>query len=267
MKKSIFAIFMAAVCMVALTSCEDTDITDIINSDADLGSITLTTSNATGTQLYGNDSTLTFKSALCNVNMRNVNINVNIDSLDFEYDTTLLNLNAGAIFVGVTGTNVTEHTSTIDWPVCGINLRDTVPGNYFVCVPVANFSFLDYIDTTSINRMITTGLNFGDLPFNLFAVAAGRDAYYIGYRGFINVSTFGGNGTMVQGTISNMKAYYITLDQIRELLALTPAERAATRLDETLSSITFNGSFSSLRANMTSVINRLNEMDEVEITK
>ena len=266
MKKSLYTILMAVACMMVFTSCDE-DLTDVFVNDDVLGSITLTTSNANGPQIYGNDSTLTFKSALCNVNMRNVSINVNVDTLDFEYDTTLVNLNAGAIFVGVTGVNITENTSNIDWPVCGLNLRDTVPGNYFVCVPVTTFSFLDYIDTTSINKMITTGLNFGDLPFNLFAVAAGREAYYIGYRGFVNVTAFGGNGTMVQGTITNMKAYYITLDQIRELLVLTPAERANTRLDETLSSSTFNGNFSSLRANMTSVINRINEMDEVEITK
>ena len=266
MKKTFTTILMAMACMAVFTACDE-DITDLFTDDDVLGNITLTTSNANGPQLYANDTTLQFKSALCNVNMRNVSVSVNVDELDFEYDTSNINVNAGAIFVGVTGNNITSNTSNIDWPVCGINLRDTLPGSYFVCVPVTTFEFLNYIDTTSINSMITAGLQYKDLPFNLFAVAAGREAYYIGYRGFINVTAFGGNGTMVEGTINNLKAYYITLDQIRALLALTPEERSQITLAETLSSVTFNGSFSSLRANMTSVINRLNDLDEVDITK
>lgn len=264
MKKTFTAILMAAACLATLTSCDE-DLSDIFDNDDVLGSITLTTSNAAGTQIYGNDSTITFKSSIGNVNLRQLDID--IDTMGVDFDTTLLNINAGTIFVGVNGANITSNTANINWPVCGINLRDTVAGTYRISVPVDNFDFLEYIDTTSINSMITTGLNFQGRPSNLFAVAAGREAYYIGFAGSINVTSFPGVGNNVEGTINNVRAFYITLDHIRQLLAMSAEERAGINLATTLPSITFNGTFASLRANMTSVINRVNELDEVNVTK
>lgn len=264
MKKTVLTLIVAALCLPMFTSCDE-DLSSILSSDA-LGTITLTTSQAAnGEQLYGNDSTITFKSGLCNVNHRDIHID--IDTLGVDYDTTLLNVNAGAIYIGVNGVNVMENTANIDWPLFGMNLRDTVVGTYLIRVPVNTFSFLEYLDTSSINSLVAEGLTFQTLPFNLFAVAANKDSYYIGYYGSVSVNNFGSYGTMIEGTFNNVKAYYITTDKIREMLALTPEQRAATTLADELPSITFNGTFTSRRANMTSVINRVNELDEVEVTK
>lgn len=264
MKKRFLALLTAVACLTALTSCDE-DLTDIFGSDDALGHITLTTSNAMGEQSYSNDMTIEFKSAICNVNNRT--IEVDIDTLGVDFDTTLLNVNAGSIFVGVSGVDVTTNTANINWPICGINLRDTLTGNYVIDLPVDNFDFLEYIDTTSINSMITSGLNFRGRPCNLFAVAASRDEYYIGYSGSVNITAFEGAGTLVEGTLNNVRAVYITREQIEALLAMTPEERDAVSLSTTLPRITFNGTLSSLRANMTSVINRVNELDQVEVTK
>ncbi len=264
MKKTFTAICMAIAGMMALTSCEGTDITEILGGDDALGNITLTTSNPTGNQIYAGDSTITFKSAIGNVNIRQLDID--IDTMGADFDTTMLNINAGTIFVGVNGANITANTANINWPVCGINLRDTNTGTYLVSVPVDNFDFLEYIDTTSINSMITTGLNFQGRPSPHFALTVHRDEYSIGYFGRIPVTSFPGAGEMVEGTINNVRAFYITLDQVRAILDMDPADRPAN-LVAALPSITFNGTFSSLRANMTSVINRVNELEEVEISK
>lgn len=264
MKKTLLSLLVAALCLPMFASCDE-DLSSIFNSDA-LGTITLTTSQAAnGDQLYGNDTTVTFKSGLCNVDHRNIHIDV--DTLGVDYDTTLLNVNAGAIYIGVNGVNVMENTANIDWPLFGMNLRDTVVGTYLIRVPVNTFAFLHFLDTTSINSLVATGLTFQSLPFNLFAVAANKDAYYIGYHGSVSVNNFGPDGTMIEGTFNDVKAYYITTEKIREMLALSPAEQATTTLANELPSITFNGTFTSRRANMTSVINRVNEMDEVEVTK
>ena len=261
MKKTLFTLVMAALCMPMFTSC---DISDILDSGA-LGTITLTTSQANGDQLYANDSTITFKSGLCNINNRNITIDV--DTLGVDYDTTLLNVNAGTIILGVNGVNVMENTANIDWPLFGLNLRDTVVGNYLIRVPVDDFAFLAFLDTTSINSLVASGLTFQSFPFNLFAVAVDKDHYYIGYDGSVSVTTFGSEGSMVEGTFNNVKAYYLTSDKIRELMALSPAEQAQTTLANELPSITFNGTFTSRRVNMTSAINRVNELDQVEVTK
>ena len=263
MKKTFFSLLVAALCLPMFTSCDD--LIDIFNSDA-LGTINLTTSQAAnGDQLYADDSTITFKAGLCNVNHRNIHIDV--DTLGVDYDTTLLNVNAGAIYIGVNGVNVMENTANIDWPLFGMNLRDTTVGTYYFFLPVQTFAFLNFIDTTSINSLVATGLTFQRFPFNLFAVAADKDHFYIGYSGSVNVTTFGSEGSMVEGTFNNVKAYYVTTDKLREMIALGAAEWNNRTLASELPTITFNGSFNSRRVNMTSAINRLNEMDEVEVTK
>jgi hypothetical protein len=265
MKKTLFTLVLAALCLPVFTSCDPQDLSDILSSDA-LGTITLTTSQAAnGEQLYGNDSTITFKSGLCNVNHRDIHID--IDTLNVDYDTTLLNVNAGAIYIGVNGVNVMENTANIDWPLFGMNLRDTVVGNYFFFLPVQTFAFLNYLDTSSINSLVATGLTFQSMPFNLFAVAASKDEYYIGYSGSVSVNNFGPDGTMIEGTFNNVKAYYVTTTKLREMIDLGAEEWNTRTLASELPTITFNGTFTSRRANMTSVINRVNELDEVEVTK
>lgn len=265
MKKNFFFAALAVAFMGMLTSCEE-NLTDIFNDSDALGTITLTTSQAgNGDQLYGNDTTITFKSGLCNVNHRDIHID--IDTLNVDYDTTLLNVNAGAIFVGVNGVNVVENTANIDWPLFGMNLRDTVVGTYNFFLPVRTFAFLNYLDTTSINSLIATGLTFETMPFNLLAVAANKDEYYIAYSGSVSVNTFGSEGTMIEGTFNNVKAYYVTTTKLREMIDLGAEEWNTRTLAQELPTITFNGTFTSRRANMTSVINRLNEMDEIEVTK
>lgn len=262
MKKTLFIIVAAALCMPMFTSC---DISDIMDSGA-LGTITLTTSQAgNGDQIYADDSTITFKSGLCNINHRDIHIDV--DTLGVDYDTTLLNVNAGTIILGVNGVNVMENTANIDWPLFGMNLRDTVVGTYNFFLPVQTFAFLNYIDTTSINSLVATGLTFQSFPFNLFAVAADKDHYYIGYSGSVSVTTFGSEGSMIEGTFNNVKAYYVTTTKLREMINLGASEWNTRTLAQELPTITFNGSFTSRRANMTSAINRLNEMDEIEVTK
>lgn len=262
MKKTLLTILAAALCMPMFTSC---DISDIMESGA-LGTITLTTSQAAnGDQLYADDSTITFKSGLCNINHRDIHIDV--DTLGVDYDTTLLNVNAGTIILGVNGVNVMENTANIDWPLFGLNLRDTAVGTYHFFLPVQTFAFLNFLDTTSINSLVATGLTFQSLPFNLFAVASTRDEYYIGYSGSVTVTSFGSEGNMVEGTFNNVKAYYVTTDKLREMIALGAAEWNTRTLASELPTITFNGTFTSRRANMTSVINRVNELDEVEVTK
>ena len=264
MKKTLLTLVVAALCLPVFTSCDE-DLSSILNSDA-LGTITLTTSQAAnGDQLYGNDSTITFKSGLCNVDHRNIQIDV--DTLGVDYDTTLLNVNAGSIYIGVNGVNVMENTANIDWPLFGMNLRDTVVGNYFFFLPVQTFAFLNYLDTSSINSLVATGLTFQSMPFNLFAVAASKDEYYIGYSGSVSITNFGPDGTMIEGTFNNVKAYYVTTTKLREMINLGAEEWNTRTLASELPTITFNGTFTSRRANMTSVINRVNELDEVEVTK
>ncbi len=249
MKKTLSIITVAIFLAFGFSACDD----DL----GLLGNITITSSNAIGDQPYAADQVFEFHSSVCNANFNNVSIH--IDSLDVD---TVINGSFGTVFVGLTESllNV-EDINNITFPLCGINLRDTVTGTYDFTYNV-DWSFIEQIDTTSLNKMITTGLVQANALGNLFAVAASETAFYVAISGNINITEFGGNGSLVNGSINNMVCIYVTRDHLETLMQMPASQRAAIDLTTEFSTITFNGSMESRRASIETVLQALDDMNE-----
>ena len=250
MKKSIFALAVAAMCAFSFTACEDLEELDLV------GHINLLATNPTGgNQAYADSTALNFKSAMCNVNIDSAYIDAG------EYAGTY-DIHAGTVMVGTTQTLVSDDIANITFPLCGINLRDTNRGDYVISCPINDFGFFQYLNTTDVNSLITSGLAIGEDLGNLFAVAVSEEAFYIGFSGTIHVTAYGRRElSRVEGTVDNVEAIYVTVPQIEALVAL-PVDQRPTDLANYFPHITFNGSFSSMRADITTVVDALNEAAE-----
>ena len=249
MKKTVLALAVAAMCAFSFTACDE---------DLDLvGHITLTASNPQAgipglTQPYVDGTSLNFKSAMCNVHVDSI-----IVEDAGEYSGTYYDVNAGTVFVGTTQTLVSNNIADLTFPLCGINLRDTTIGTYTISMPINDFSFIDYLDTTDVNSIISTGLTISENIGNVFAVAVTDSAYYIGYEGSISLTAYGSEFHRVEGTVNNVKAIYVTLEQLEYLANLPAAQRNNFDLAGYLPKITFNGDITCMRADMEAVMDAL----------
>jgi len=252
MKKSILALAVAAMCAFGFTACEDFGDMDLV------GHINLTATNPVAglpglTQAYVDSTSLHFSSAMCNVTLDSFLVEAG------EYTGTY-DIHAGTVMVGTTQTLISNDLANLTFPLCGINLRDTVPGTYPISMPIDDFSFIDYLDTTNVNSIITTGLAVGENLGNVFAVAVSDNAFYLGYSGTITISSYGSTDlSRVTGTVNNVEAIYITLEQIEYLASLNAEQRASFDLATYLPRITFNGEISSMRADIDAVLTALEQ--------
>ena len=249
MKKTLSVIAIAVAMAFGFTACED----DL----GLLGSITLTSSNANGDQAYAADQTFNFQSAICNVNFSDYHLQ--IDSLGI--DTTITG-SLGSVFVGLTENLLSANDfDNITFPLVGINLRDTVVGQYDFNY-IVDWSFIELIDTTNLNRMICDGIAYSGMLGNIFVVAASEQSFYMAVSGNINITSFGGNGELVNGTINNAVCVYITRDHLQNLMALTPEQRLSINPATEFPTLTFNGSMESRRASIQTVMQALENMNE-----
>lgn len=242
MKKSFLTLAVAVMCAFCVTSCEEMGDLDLV------GHIYLTAVNPTGgDQAYADSTRFNFNSALCNVSL---------DSVTYE-DTVFTY--AGTIMVGSTQTLLSDDLDDLVFPICGINLRDTNEGVYNIQCPINDFSFFEYLDTTDVNALITSGLTIGDVVGNIFAVAVSDTAFYIGHSGTVTLTSYGRDDlSRVVGTVDNVEAIYVTASQVEELANMTEAERAGiTDLASRFPHITFYGEISSMRANIDAVLDAL----------
>ncbi|MBR4230438.1 MAG: hypothetical protein IKR83_06975 [Bacteroidales bacterium] len=249
MKKTLSVIAVAVAMVFGFSSCED----DL----GLLGNITLTTSNAVGEQAYSADQQFDFHSAICNAHLSDVHIQ--IDSLGID---TTLNGELGAMFVGLTDNLLSASDfDNITFPLVGINLRDTVAGTYNFTYNI-DWSFIEQIDTTSLNKMITSGLSVSNNLGNLFVVAASENSFYVAITGNINVSEFGGNGSLVKGTMNNLFCIYVTRDHLETLRLMPPSQRENINLLTEFPTIVFNGNMESRRASIETVMQALESLDD-----
>lgn len=249
MKKRVLALAVATACAFGFVACDGMENLDIV------GHINLTASNPTGgEQAYQDGQTINFASAMCNVNIDSVYIEAG------EYSGTY-DINAGTVFAGTTQALITNDQVNISFPLCGINLRDTVTGTYAISCPINDFALFEHLDTTDVGALINSGLALGDNIGNLFAVAVSDTSYYLGFSGEVVLTTYGGLYTRVQGTVNNVEAIYVTKGQIEAIAAMDETERAGINLENYFPHITFNGQISSMRADIALVMQALDEME------
>lgn len=248
MKKRLTVLAAVAACVFGFASCEDLNIDKLIEADV-VGHINLYASNPTNTdkgdQFYANGDSTIFRSALCNVNITLEDGN---------------EIDAGAVLVGCEKNLLTANNEAdITFPLIGVNLRDTVPGTYQINCPVDQISFFEHLDTANWMSLITTNnISLG----NIMVVATNENAMYIGYSGSIVIDQFSTMGTLVKGHINNVEAIYVTTDQLEALWDMDEAERANVNLINNFPHITFNGEISSRRANVTDILEALDEMEQ-----
>lgn len=247
MKKNLLALAVAAMCAFCFSACDELEGLDLV------GHINLLATNPTGgEQPYSDSTELAFRSAMCNVNVDSVYI------AEGEFAGTY-DIHAGTVMVGTTQNLVSNDVANITFPLCGINLRDTVVGTYAISCPVNDFGFFEYLNAADVNTLITTGLAIGDNLGNLFVVAVSEESFYIGYSGSVNITAYGRNElARVEGTVSNVQAIYVTVPQLEALMNMPASERPSD-LAAYFPHMTFDGNISSMRADITSVLEALNE--------
>ena len=253
MKKRFVLVATAVACMFGFSSC-DGNILDIFEDTDILGHITLYTSNpSNGEQAFNGGDTLRFASSMCNVNVDSVAIEAGEYSGSYD-------IHIGTVMVGTTENLITGDVANITFPLCGINVRDTVTGTFPISCPITDFSFFEYLDTTNYSSLINTGLTIGNEMGNLFVVAVSEEAFYLGFSGNITISAYGREGALVQGAANNVDAIYVTTSQISQIANMSAAERAQVDLASYFPHLTFNGEFSSRRANIEAVMQALDEI-------
>ncbi len=249
MKKRFFAIAAVVACLFSMSSCDGINWDDMFDNLT--GHITLMASSPqnaqSGAQPQGidlNDS-IRFKSAISNVTA---------DTIYYD-GQAIPDVNFGTLMVGTKDNILTNDIANLTYPLVGIHLNGNTVKVYNVSCPL-NFDFIEYLDTTDINQMIAAGMAFGN-DNNLFAVAVSEDAYYIGYTGNVNITKFGDEGSLIEGRVNNVRAIYVTKQQIETLADMSDAERAAIDLETYFPSVKFNGEISSRRTNIQAVLDAL----------
>lgn len=250
MKKRFFAIATAVAFALSFTACDGEEgLAELIESTNLTGHITLYTSNPSGAQQWGANDTLTFKSAVTNVKFDTIQ----------AFDTTIAaHIDAGTVMIATTDNVLTSgNNANITFPLAGINLRGNTATTYTISCPIDDIEFFRQFDTTGVMQMITSGIDLGGQVGNLFAVAVDSNHFYLGYEGSVVISSFGEEGSLVEGTVNNVRAIYVTDSQIEQL-----ANGTLSSAD--LPTITFNGVISSRRTNIEALISALDEMGNEE---
>lgn len=243
MKKPFLFMAAAVACLFGLTACdgEEIDLGQFTGQDL-LGHITLYASNVQGEQPYANGDTIALKSAMCNATVEIVDG---------------VTVNAGSVFVATASDIVANGNTNINYPLCGINLRDTVAMNYVISCPVDDFSALEYARQQNWTGLLLSGtVQLG----NVLVLAADEENYYLGYEGSIDITEFSNVGSLVKGTVNNVKAFYVTKAQMQALDAMSAEERAALTPVNYFPTVTLNGEISSRRANMEDVLTAIDEI-------
>lgn len=231
MKKSIIALATAVACLFAFSACSPEDEAQLLNAvnnsgiAESLGSIYLVPSDLqNGTQYVDHfagitaGDTLWFNSAMCDTT--------------FTYDA--YNVYPGVLFVG--GNIQTSPNIKVNFPMLGINLRDTDHQDYPVSAATGDFSFVFDINENNWEYYLThNDIQYG----NMMVIALDTFSYYICYGGNIHIDAFSPNGQIVSGRIENVTAFYVTKNQLIALAALDEGLR--NYLYVLLPHATFNG--------------------------
>lgn len=233
MKKLLFSA-MALFAAMALVSCDPSEIVDSIS-----GNVSLTASCEGVDNLYADGQTLSFSSSVTDLV---------VDSATAE----MLFLSANI--------NLTESDASIAAPYLGFVIADTATGTYQidnVMTPenIARFTPQNFLTSVTGN--------------NVFVLVANDTTLYIAKEGSITLTSY--PSVMLEtaeGTFNNVKCYYATdsrMAYIKNLLndanAGDPAAiatLATLNVEELFPTVTFNGTFSSRRMVIETLLESMN---------
>ncbi len=238
MKKSIFALATAVACMFAFSACtpeEENQLLQLANDALDneaLGCIALKATNPQNGAFGANPQyildyvtsgdSIKFNSAMCDTT--------------FTYDDTVLY--PGVLFLGG---NIQTSPLHINFPLLGINLRDSTHTTYPISIPTGDFSFIDQLNENNWRYYLTNNnISVG----HMMVIAVSDTGYYIGYDGTINNIEFTRVGTIINGTV-DIDAFYVTRSQLGQLRNIPVIEREI--LTYYLPTVHFSGKIASRR--------------------
>ena len=189
MKQKILALAMAVSAMFAFSACELDGLEDLIDTNSILGRIDVTTSNGQDGVTYEDGTTIRFMSSLCNAVVTDTSLHTMVLA-------TQRNL-------------VDDNAYELSYPLIGMKLFDTVAGVYTIN-HVMSYEFLISVDWKHL-------LTANDTVGNMFVMAVDEDGFYFGMNGSIELTKYNGMGTMVEGTINNLQAVYMSRSRMTAL--------------------------------------------------
>lgn len=250
MKRIFLTIAAVATIAFGLASCEGV-------LEGVLGGVQLKASDATaGEQYYANGDSLNFNSSLCNVKFDT--LSVQLDTLGL--DSLIYDLDPGTIMIGSTsGLGLDGEEVEINFPLFALNLRGDEAKKYNIYCPVDDLEFYQAISDIDVNSLISSGLTYKGEGINLFVVVVSEEAFYLGYAGDVNITKYGNEGSTVEGTVNNVKCYYVNIKKLEQLVDMEPAQLATIDIDSYFPQITFNGKLKSRRVNIDAVLDMLEQ--------
>lgn len=232
MKKAFYSFIGAIVCLLVFSSCDTNFLTQL------LGNASVTISDPTSSTYYGDSTKIEFSSSLTDIVAADSNVAWSNLALCANIDLTTAN--------------------AITPPYLGITTTDTACQSYAVVCPV---SF------DSLAGFNAEGLLSHSCGHNLFVLAASDTCWYLGRSGNIVISSFPAYGNLMEGTLNQVQAFYITQSKLDYLTDLTnragqmdtAAISALASLDTNtfFKTVTFNGSFSSRRSAISTLVQSL----------
>lgn len=232
MKKLLFSA-MALFAAMSLVSCDPSEIVDSIS-----GNVSLTISCEGVDNHYTDGQTIDFSSSVT----------------DIITDSAL----AEMVFLGA-NINLTESNASIAAPYLGFVVADTVIGTY----QIDNVMTPENIATFAPQSLLT---NLSGN--NVFLLIASDTSFYLAKAGSITLSDY--PSIVIEpanGTFNNVQCYYVTdskMAYIKNLLndanAGDPAAiatLATLNIDELFPTVTFNGTFSSRRMIVQTLLDNL----------
>lgn len=251
MKKRLLLVATAVALLFGFSACEgeSIDLTQLSGKDL-LGHIHLKPSSPQrgswgmqNSDIMRNGDSLLFKSALCCVKLETEGV----EGVEGDIDV-------GASFFGSFSDVLVNANNEIQFPLIGINLRDTLPqnhnGDYPINIPMVtgDFSFIEDLNTNNWNYyLINNDIEVqGERP-NIMIIAVDTVEFYVCFEGNIHLDEFSAVGQRVKGQVKDVKAFHITKDQIQLLLAMDESVRNNINLRTYLPTVTLNGNISSMR--------------------
>lgn len=232
MKTKVYTLLCAITCMTLFASCDTNFLGDL------LGHSSLTIHDPSSSTYYADSTKIEFSSSLTDCVTASDSASWSNLALCANIDLTL--------------------SSTIDPPYLGIATTDTLCHSYTV-----NNAFY-FNNITDFNPEMLLSTNTGK---NVFLLAASDTCWYVGYAGTIAIDTFPAYGSLMEGTMNQVQARYITQSQLDYLEDLTTrAEQmdraaitalAALDTNTYFKTVTFDGSFSSRRYTISTLVESL----------
>lgn len=192
MKKGLFLIAAAIVCMFSITSCEE--------------GFTMNATDVEIDNILGSASIYVYDTVLFDTVHMEFSSSI-FDNLSGQPDTD------GIVHYSGFGLNANVDLANADlvYPLAIIKTSDTTTGVY----TFSNFITLDFIKTLERDSIINLVTEPNDQ--SMLVIAQSDTSWLLAYAGNIVINTYPAVGHIVEGEFNNVLAYTVTMSKVNEL--------------------------------------------------